>query len=79
MKITISLLVLMAIWVSGCNSKTPPEEESNKALEATLKPKNSTVYTYDQTVQKLNYEECLAKQKNNTDKGECHEPDFLKK
>lgn len=69
----ILLTIATAVILAGCN------QEADKPAASFYNQKNSTVYTYKQTEQKLAYEECLAKHHDNHTEGECHVPDFFKK
>lgn len=76
MKNNIFLLILLTVFIVGCDAKTPTEQAPSRGkMEDFYKPKSSKVLTYDETVKKLEYEDCLASK----NKGECHEPEFLKK
>lgn len=68
-------LLILAIFfaLAGC------EKESDQKRGSFYQQKNATVYSYEQTEQKLAYEGCVAKHRDNHTEGKCRVPDFLKK
>lgn len=67
--LTLATLVVL----TGC------EKESEQKPSSFYNQKNATVYSYEQTQQKLDYQNCLAKHREAHIEGECRVPDFLKK
>lgn len=73
MKNTTLLTLAILVALTGC------EKESEQKPASFYNQKNSTVYSYEQTQQKLDYQNCLAKHRETNTEGECRVPEFLKK
>lgn len=73
MNMTLFIAVIAALFLTGC------EKDAEQKATSFYNQKNATVFSYEQTEQKLAYEECLAKHRDSHIEGECHVPDFLKK
>jgi hypothetical protein len=67
----LTLATLVAL--TGC------EKESEQKPASFYNQKNATVYSYEKTQQKMDYQNCLAKHRETHIEGECSVPDFLKK
>lgn len=67
--LTIPIFFFLAFNLTGCDSKTESQKESQKALETMMKPKNAEFKSYA----RLQYETCLEGQKINN-KEVCHAP-----
>lgn len=70
---TFFIAVIAALFLTGC------EKDAEQNATSFYNQKNGTVFSYEQTEQKLAYEECLARHRDSHTEGECHVPDFLKK